>query len=134
MITLCEDGYVRLTLATLQATPFTHLLSGLDDDQPGNLRQGESTSTISGYTEWVSSTIPAITLGWDWRVEALRGKLKYRRTSPPRGNLMLVDSRNHDLGSDRTLSLLEVEVDALNWQEETAKAISARYVFVTCQG
>lgn len=33
-ITLCDDGYVRLTRETLLAIPLMHLISGLDEDPP----------------------------------------------------------------------------------------------------
>ncbi len=133
MITLSEDGYVRLTLATLQKTPLVHLLSGLDEDEPGPLQPGAGTSEISGYTEWVSSTIPVITIGWDWRLVVVQGQHRCIRMSPPRSNLMLLDDQQCDLGQTQSAALLEIAIDALGWQDEIIKAINNRYTSTTWQ-
>lgn len=67
MMTLSDDGLIRLTLETLRTIPFTHLLSGLDvHDGSPPICEAASLDPISGYTEWLSTTSPAITLGWDW--------------------------------------------------------------------
>lgn len=127
MFILSEDGYVRLTFTSLQHTPLVHLLSGLDEDHPELPQSGAYACIISGYTEWVSSTFPIITIGWDWQLDVSLGQPHYVRVGSPRSNLMLQDSRRHDLGPNNTSRLLEVMIDAINWQEETDDTINARY-------
>lgn len=131
MITLSEDGYVRLTFANLQDIPLVHLLSGLDEDCHESSQPGISVCGVSGYTEWISSTVPVITIGWDWRLEVSHGQPRYIRVSLPRSNLMLLDSRQRDLGPIDSARLLEAVVDAIGWQGKTSKAISARYAYTT---
>lgn len=128
MITLSEDGYVRLTLETFLTTPLVHLLSGLDDDNPTLCREGASFACISGYTEWVSTTTPTVTLGWDWQLGIPKGNAIYARLAAPRSNVMLVDAMQQDLGPAKTLALLEAAIDALAWQEEVQTYIATRYI------
>jgi|UniRef100_E6QVK6 hypothetical protein len=127
IITLSEDGYVRLTLETFLVTPLVHLVSGLDEDSPNPSQEGGSLARISGYTEWVSASTPIITLGWDWWLDVSRGKFDYVRSGAPRCNVMLVDAMQRDLGSVQTLGLLEAAIDGLAWREEVQKQIVTRY-------
>jgi len=66
-IRVSKDGYIRLTEKTLHAIPIRHLDSGVyrtdHRDHPAT-----RPSTLSGYTEWVSETSPAISIGWDWQL------------------------------------------------------------------
>ncbi len=131
MVTISEDSYIRLTSSSLRHTPLVHLLSGLDEDGLELPYLKNEVCGISGYTEWVSSTIPIITIGWDWRLDVSQGKFRYVRVGLPRSNLMLVDSWQRDLGPIHTARLIEAAVDAIDWQDETAEAISARYAHTT---
>ena len=127
IITLSEDGYVRLTLETFLVTPLVHLVSGLDEDSPNPSQEGGSLARISGYTEWVSASTPIITLGWDWWLDVSQGQFDYVRSSAPRCNVMLVAAMQHDLGSAQTSVLLEAAIDALAWREAVQKHIVTRY-------
>lgn len=127
MIILSDDGYIRLTLETLLITPLVHLLSGLDDDKPIFFQEGASLAHISGYTEWVSTASPTITLGWDWGLDVSQGQPFYVRLGAPRSNIMLIDTMARDLGPTKTSVLLEAAIDALAWQEEVHKYIITRY-------
>jgi hypothetical protein len=127
MITLSDDSYIRLTLKTFIVTPLVHLLSALDDDKPITPQVGANISRISGYTEWLSTTAPIITLGWDWELDASQGQLLYVRLGAPRSNIMLVNAMAHDLGPIKTSMLLETVIDALAWQREIHQYIVIRY-------
>lgn len=126
MITLSADGHVRLTLVTLLELQLEHVISGLDDEPPVATRQGAIVSSISGYTEWASCAGPAISIGWDWALDTLRGQ-KLVRGGEPRSNIMLLDRHGRDLGGVRTASLLERAIDSLDWQRVVQHTISARY-------
>lgn len=127
MIVLSEDGYVRLSFAEIQSVPLVHRISGLDEPtRPADSTGGLQTS-ITGYTEWVSTTDPVITLGWDWQMEAAHHTVSLRRTSDPRSNVMLLDPAGADLGPARTLVLLGALVDALKWESDVQRNISVRY-------
>ena len=127
MIALSDDSYIRLTLETFLATQLVHLLSGLDDDKPIIPQEGASLARISGYTEWLSTTTPTLTLGWDWGLDVSQGQPLYVRLGVPRSNIMLVDAMQHDLGPAKTSVLLEAAIDALAWQEEIHQYIITRY-------
>lgn len=124
MIILSEDGYVRLTLEALCNLPLFHLLSGLDEDNPPSFSEGAILTVISGYTEWISITTPAITLGWDWQLTASRGRPSYVRISDPRSNIMLLDAQQFDLGPRKTARLLEETIDRLPWQDAIIRTIN----------
>lgn len=126
-ITLCDDGYVRLTRDTLLAIPLVHLLSGLDEDH-SNIQQADGRPTrIAGYTEWLSVTKPAITIGWDWALDVFTGRVRYTRLGDPCSNLMLVDAEGGDLGPVQTTVLLTTTLDALAWQAAVHEALARRY-------
>lgn len=127
IIILSEDGYVRLTLETFLATTLVHLVSGLDEDSSIPSQERGSLASISGYTEWISSTMPIITLGWDWWLDVSQGQLDYVRLSAPRCNVMLVDTMQRDLDIATTLVLLEKVIDGLAWRDEVHKHIVTRY-------
>lgn len=67
-ITLSADGYVRLTLDTLLTIRFSHSISGMYEDMLISAGEGASLSATYGYTEWVSTTKPLLSLGWDWQL------------------------------------------------------------------
>jgi hypothetical protein len=119
------DGFVRLTLDDVLSVPFKHLLSGLDEDA-APLPCGTST-TISGYTEWISDTQPKITVGWDWIVAPDGSGSYWRRIGLPRSNLLLVDTARNDYAWDRNLVVLATVVDAIPWQEQARTALVERY-------
>ena len=131
MVTLSKDGYLRMTVETFKSIPLVHVLSGLDDDDLGSVQSQAGACSISGYTEWISSTTPAVTIGWDWRIEAHQGRPRYVVAGFPRSNLMFLDAERRDLGFVRTATLLKAAVDTIPWHQETADAISARYASTT---
>ena len=133
MVTLSPDGYLRMTFADFANIPFVHLLSGLDDDDYVSHPSLAYICSISGYTEWISSISPVVTIGWDWRLEVSQGRPRYALAGSPRSNLMFLDEARRDMGPVRTIALLEAALDATWWQEGTIEAISARYSLTTWQ-
>lgn len=118
-----DDGFVRVSLDTMLSLPMRHLMSGLDEDTLAQRRCGTPTS-ISGYMEWVGTSIPHISLGWDWRLEIVNGVMRYVRVGLPRSNVMLIDDRHFDYGWQRNLQALATVVDALQWRERASRLIS----------
>jgi hypothetical protein len=127
-ITLSHDGYVRLTFDAFQQIALIQLISGLNEDMPAVLQQGASLSEITGYTEWISTTVPAISIGWDWKLQpSLPENNYYERSGDPRSNLMLTDTKQNGLGPVKTAALLGKAVDGFDWQIEVQKFINNRY-------
>jgi hypothetical protein len=122
-----EDGYLRLSQARIRAIPLTHLISGLDADPAGLGAVGATRAAIAGYTEWITLTIPALSLGWDWVLESAERELRYLRVDEPRSNIMLLDRRGRDLGFMPTAMALGLLVDEFNWQDTVAKFVRTRY-------
>lgn len=127
MPTLSEDGYIRLSFSRLETIRLMHLISGLDEDAPETVSSGAMSTTITGYTEWISCTTPIITIGWDWLMETFGAPLTLIRIGEPRSNIMLEDSGKLELGPIKTAALLEVFIDALDWQMEVLEHIDLRY-------
>lgn len=128
ILNVSMDGYIRLSFAELQTVHLIHLISGLDEDSPAELSGGAILLAITGYTEWVSNTLPAITIGWDWQMDVVHGHVRLRRVSEPRSNIMLQAASRLDVGAEKTVALLEAFIDALNWQVDTHKHIDTRYI------
>jgi len=123
---LSRDGLIRTSLDELLAAPLAHLISGIDDDETGLDRCGRCTH-VSGYTEWVGTGSPVITIGWDWTLHTTTGQPRWLRIDAPRSNIMLVDSARHDIGWTRNQEALAALVDAMNWTDQASRAIGARY-------
>jgi hypothetical protein len=123
------DGYVRLSHARMRAIPLIHLISGLDADPAGGDvgPVGATRAAISGYTEWLSMTIPALSLGWDWMLGSADRVLRYQRIGEPRSNVMLIDVHGRDLGPRSSAVALALLVDDFNWQDTVASFVRTRY-------
>ncbi len=124
---LCQDGYVRLDCNALQEIELIHLVSGLDDDPGTVLQCGSGVSAISGFTEWISTTPPVLSIGWDWVIGSHNGHVQYMMVGKPRSNIMLINAQFQDLGVEATEDLLIARLDRLLWQEATNAAITSRY-------
>lgn len=121
---ISDDGHIRLSLPELRAVHLQHLISGLDEDVPDTLSDSALPTTISGYTEWVSDTVPVISIGWDWQMFDSSWPV---RVGEPRSNLILQDARHMDVGYFKTAALLETFVDTLDWQVVLMKQVASRY-------
>lgn len=109
MLSISDDGYIRLTYAELQQEQLTHLVSGLDEDTD-NI---EGETAITGYTEWVTASTPIISMGWDWK---LGTNERLIRISDIRSNIMLLNHQQIDHDVQKNNAFLEQYVDGLNWQ------------------
>jgi hypothetical protein len=127
MLIISPDGYIRLSVSQLASIKLVHLISGLDEDMPPFQGESAAATAITGYTEWVSTTTPAISMGWDWTMEVVNGQVRPARLGEPRSNCMLVDEGNGDLGPAKSNAALAEFVDTLPWQSETESQIASRY-------
>jgi hypothetical protein len=125
-IAVCTDGYIRLTLVAFRAVRLAHLLSGLDADDLRHGGAGASSSSVRGYTEWISHTTPTVTLGWDWYLAWSEGRVAFRRIGAPRSNVMLIDSDRRDCGDSNTSVQLGNTVDDFDWQHTVAAHVGVR--------
>jgi hypothetical protein len=124
MAVLSQDGYVRMTFAAFQQAGMVHLYSGIDEERPSAGGAGANFSAITGYTEWINNSAPAITVGWDWKMTGVQGRACFIHVGVPGSNLMFLDHHGHDLGSAQTRQLLVTWLEVFNWQPETLKALS----------
>lgn len=127
MLSVSADGYIRLSFEKLKTISLVHLISGLDENSPTITHSGALPTEIMGYTEWVSNTVPTITIGWDWQMDAVHNHILLRRISEPRSNIMLQDSTGMDVGSGKTMIMLEALIDVLDWPNEVRNHIDIRY-------
>lgn len=125
-ISVSDDGYIRLSASSIHALAYIHLLSGLDEGDE-YFEEGAVSSEISGYTEWVSQTVPVITLGWDWFLDYRGGAQNLLRLGNPSSNVMVVDCNERDLGYGATMHLLCSLVDSMAWQSAVTDFIRQRY-------
>ena len=127
-LSISKDGYVRISPIQFKSLALQHLISGLDDDLDSSADEGAGASSISGYTEWKTSTSPAISLGWDWHLKIDHGTANYVRSGHPRSNIMLIDEdQHHDLGPINTEAFLANVIDTMNWEITVKEYIKSRY-------
>ena len=123
MITLSTDGYIRLISPYFAQMRLSHLHSNVDTDKPLLEGEGALLFSITGYTEWVSKTQPAITIGWDWQIVAPKRQIYFTPLGYPRSNLMFIDERGYDLGHFATELWLRSWVKSFEWQPSVHKAL-----------
>jgi hypothetical protein len=124
VLTVSEDGYVRLTEEGFAALPLMHLISCVDahDGMPA---AADASHAITGFTEWVSEGIPAITLGWDWQL--LPGAGTPARVNDARTNLMLIDNiSGADQSQYKTTTFLNSYIDRMAWQAAAMAGLQAQ--------
>jgi len=121
------DGYLRMTLDDVLALRFTHLISGLDQhvDLPDQFC-GTST-TISGYTEWVASNDRTVTVGWDWILETAETGIRCLRVGQPRSNVLIGDLERRPFDWRTSEAVIGSVVDSIPWQESARSALAERY-------
>ena len=87
---LSDDGYIRLRYTQLQREVLKHFVSGLDENT--NIVH-DSVTYITGYTEWVSLSMPIISIGWDWQLGTNYDSKKLILISDVRSNVTLIKVR-----------------------------------------
>lgn len=127
-LTVSLDGYIRMSPSSFMALSLNHFLSGLDDDIAPHTAEDGTQALICGYTEWLSASTPAVTIGWDWHLNLVGGRPCYVRAGRPRSNVMLIDEVNgRDLGDDETSVLTIIKIDQSGWENDVLKHIAMRY-------
>lgn len=128
-VSLClsDDGYIRLSKIVLESIQLRHLDSGLYDDSPHITADFDMACELLGYTEWVTDTQPAISIGWDWTIEHLHNPPKYKMVGLPFSNIIIQDSSFNDLESDVCMNYLVVLVNQMNWTKVVSASITKRY-------
>lgn len=122
------DYYLRLHEAALLATVLEHIESGLDIDlesqaPPAAAEASSDALSMRGFTEWASSTSPAVSVGWDW-ITTQPGLLLLDGSSL-RTNVMLVDGQGTDRGHKATVLNLVRLVEGFDWQSAVLGALRA---------
>lgn len=122
------EGLIRLDLDELLSLPLQHCFSGLDESCADLIGSCGRVATISGYTEWVCTAGPSVSLGWDWQLDVVLDETRWQRTNPPRTNVLLVDSKGRDLCWEQSLDRLSTVVDSLPWTSAVAQSVGATAV------
>lgn len=112
-----------MTFESFLQFEMTHAISGINEDIPPSSGLGASLYPITGYTEWISDSIPVITIGWDWEMTGYEGAAQLRHIGIPGTNLMFVCKEGNDLGTDKTLQLLKSWLGIFSWQTVTLNTI-----------
>ena len=111
MLKTSTDGYIRLSISELEAIPLHLLAAGKYNE-------------VSGFTEFASAGVPAISIGWDWEWRIQGGKLRPVRVGEPLGNLLLLDGGGC-LGVAGTAQELARFVDNFDWMAPTLNYLAS---------
>lgn len=122
MRAMTSDGYLRLKPQELGSIPLQHLISNVDDEAVGEPPCCGGTTTLSGYTEWVSPVEPALSIGWDWEWRAAPGASGVVRLGLPRTNILVVSETSVPLPWEDSLEVLASLIDAIDWQRPALDA------------
>jgi len=128
MGTISMDGLLRLRQQDLGKLTLVHLISGIDDDFADQAAtQCGASTTLSGYTEWISTQEPKLTLGWDWQLETRPASPRVVRQGLPRTNVLVVNGEQNPLPWDESLEVLASFIDNFDWHTPAFDAVCKRY-------
>ena len=116
------DGYLRLQTQELGSIALQHLISNVDDEVTDPVQRCGAATTLSGYTEWVSSVEPALSIGWDWEWRGAPGRPEVVRSGLPRTNILVVSEASVPLTWEDSLEVLAHFIDAIDWQRAALDA------------
>jgi hypothetical protein len=120
--TVSRDGYIRLSLKLLSELPFIHLASDIDPCILEDLQSQAVPAQVAGYSEWISTTTPPISLGWSWFVHSHSQQL-LPAPEAMRSNVMLIDVHGYDLGQTATSFLFATWLATHDWQRIVSEAV-----------
>lgn len=120
---ISPDGYIRLRLSSLDALPFVHLFSESDDGFLAELQSQTVPARCAGFSEWVSETIPPVSIGWGWFIHCDSERMMLAPDGV-RSNVMLVDMHGYDLGMEKTARLFGAWLNAFEWQPVVSRALN----------
>ncbi|MBC7750652.1 MAG: DUF4902 domain-containing protein [Candidatus Saccharibacteria bacterium] len=111
VMTLSDDGFIRMDFKHLMETSLSHLISVNEET-----RFTAPYTHIFGFTEWVSVITPVISVGWDWKLSHDDQFIKIVRVGQPRSNLMFTDYMQCDIGLNNTEELIIQKIDMIAWE------------------
>jgi hypothetical protein len=120
--TVSPDGYIRLPFNHFSEMEFVHLTSDFDPDFLVELNIQAVPAITAGFSEWVSTTQPAISLGWGWFVHN-RSRRLLVAPDVIRSNVMLIDVRGYDLGAAVTSSIFNTWLSIHDWQGDVGAVL-----------
>lgn len=119
---------MRLSTAEFLSLSMRHFLSGVDTDPVERVADCGALAAITGYTEWVSTSSPAVSIGWDWSLRIATGMPRYVRNGLPRSNMMLIDPASGcDMGEEATATCIVLWIDQQAWESSVQEHIATRY-------
>lgn len=110
------DGYFRLTFNAFTRLAFVHKLAWEDADLGRELCAESIPAHRAGYCEWDSGGNCPVSVGWAW-FQTVDSSL-FISPGGVNSNLMLIDSKNYDLGASKTSELLRAWLSGIAWRPQ----------------
>lgn len=121
-----KDGYIRVRQQELANIHLEHLVSGISGEVAQVDVPSRSGTRVFGYTEWATTRIPAISIGWDWILDAPDASVP-KRHGNPYSNIMVVDADGREVGIEKSASLLCDMADRLSWYPMVLEMVGAEF-------
>jgi hypothetical protein len=127
LLHLSKDGYLRLNEKMLRSFDYNHFSSGLYEEPLNRACKNDTESELSGYMEWVSRTVPKISIGWDWMFVYKKHPTSYVMVGLPYSNIMLHDVNGMDLDPDNSQKNIAKFINSWNWGIYLNSYITQKY-------
>ncbi len=108
-------GILYLTAAQLQKQSFEELMFEVYDEEP-NMHTSFH-SKFKGFSEWVSNTVPNLSMGWDWSVKEENMVME----GQPYKNFAVIDEQGNVLPQQEDIQIVTKLISELSWERGSEK-------------
>lgn len=127
ILRISKDGYIRLNEKILRSIDYHLFSSGLYEEPLNSECINDRQSELVGYAEWVSKTIPKISIGWDWLFDCKRHQPSYVMVGLPYSNIILQDKNGKNLEAEMGLKILASFIKNWDWMRDLNYSIIQKY-------
>jgi hypothetical protein len=112
------NGVIHLSVETIKSLEFKEHMFEIYDQAQGYARVSLDEEQC-GLSEWVANSLPALSLGWDWKTE----KNEMVLDGTPFTNFVLTDEMGNTLTTEANTTIVNELIESLNWKKVSGECV-----------
>lgn len=125
-VSVFREGILQILDTDIFKLGFIHLDSGVYQEQISSKSFKTNKTQITGYTEWLSTMTPTITLSWDWML-CPYSRPQLQKTGAFYSNLRLLEKNGKPLSEKHTERTLDELINRIEWSQKVDQFITQKY-------